>query len=678
MLAVATGLLVGMGLGLGVELRWAEDRVREWLADPPRESATVVWSASSTLRVGQAAEAAAVVADLRAAGFALGTGPLRDRDVVHSGPDAVRWWPRDGVAASIRLIDGRIVATTPKGGAPLPPTVLATVGDPERQRAPLARDARGTWLPQAVIAMEDTRFYRHPGIDAIGLLRAAGRTALGRRQGGSTLTQQLAKNLFTGSVRSVHRKVEEGVLALALERVLDKESLLGLYLGEVYLGQAGGRPLYGVDAAARTWFGVAARDVDVVQAALIAGVIPSPNAWNPVDHPDQALARRQVVLNRLSNVGLITASEAVRLGREPLGLRPVAPARVRLGGYAVAAALAEARERLGVDDVGTGRAIRTAIDPTLQRAAEQSVRDGLASLSSRWADAGAAQAALVALRPTDGAVVAWVGGTDWGRAPFDRARHAAREAGSTVKSLLLLEALDRGLVTADTLLDDAPLTRRIDGHSWSPQNFDGAFLGPITVRDAISGSRNVPAVLLAESIGGRPLQDFFRSVGLTSATPWPSAALGAFSVTPVALAGAWTALLDGEVRSPRLLLGVADAHGDRLVDVPVASRRVASAAAAAAATDVLRDVLVHGTGRGAAALGVGPEAAAKTGTTDDGRDAWMAGHTRDLVVVVWVGLDEGTLGRTGAEAALPVWARMMSAAGPPSGPLPRVAPAEPR
>ncbi len=666
---VAVGLALGLAVATWLSVRDAEADVRAWLAAPPRELPSTVWSGSSTIRPGQRVDLQGLVADLIAAGHVPGTAGRDDSDVYSLHEDDLTWWTRGSARRSLRAVASVVVHTEPADQTTVPPTPLAFLGDPERQRAPLDSASRGEWLPKALLAMEDTRFYRHPGIDPLGLLRAAWVSVRGSGgiQGGSTLTQQLAKNLFVGPERSMQRKVREAMYALAVERVLSKDQILGLYLGEVYLGQAGTRPVYGVDAAARVWFGVPARQVDAAQAALIVGVIPSPNGWSPTAHPDAARQRRDIVLRRMALVGALPSAEAARLANTSLNLSPLLPSRVRLAPYAVAAAVDAAAAALGDDALSAGGLrIRTTLDPALQREAERAVHDGLEAVRAQHPTAEHAQAALIALRASDGTVAAWVGGRKWSESPFDRVSRAVREAGSTVKALTLLIALDTEKALPSTLLDDAPVARSVDGKSWSPQNYDGIFVGPISVRRAVETSRNVPAVLLAESVGLGPLQRFFRSAGLSKATAWPSAALGAFSVTPLELAEAFTGLIDGVVKSPRLVRSIADRDDNLLVTIPSENRRIASKEAAILTTDVLRGVLTRGTGRGAGALGVGPNAAGKTGTTDAGRDAWFAGYTPDLVVVSWVGLDVKTLGLTGGEAAVPVWARFVAAAGPPS------------
>ncbi len=513
--------------------------------------------------------------------------------------------------------------------------------------------------------MEDTRFREHHGVDPIGVLRALAHNLVGgRQQGGSTLTQQLAKNLFLSQERTLRRKVREVFFAAALEHELTKDELLELYLGEVYLGQMGGLPLHGVEQAARAWFGVSAERLALHQAATIIGVIPAPNAYSPVRHPEACKERRDLVLKRMRDLGRIDAGAYERAVAPPLELAGLEPSRVRRAPYAVDVAVDRAEAALGQGALASrGYAVHTTIQPVLQRAAEEAVAVGMAELDAEYPKAAGAQVALVAVRTSDGAIVAMVGGRSYAESPYNRARDARRQAGSTVKPLTMLEALDLGKVTPATRLDDEPISRRFDGTTWTPTNYDGQFLGEVTLRQAIEGSRNVPAVHLAEQVGATRLQRFYRDVGLSEATHLPSAALGAFPSTPLELAGAYTAFDRGTAFTPRVLDAIATADGEVVLDLEPEGQRVASEASAAQALRVLQGVLTSGTGARAARYGVGPPAGGKTGTTDDFRDAWFVGLTPELAVAVWVGRDRGTLGLSGSRAALPTWARFVAASG---------------
>jgi len=657
----ATG--VTLGLAATSALIWvrAHGDVADYLAAPPRPAAGVVWSAPITVRAGMALDPAAFQADLLAAGYERAAGQTTDDDSFTVVNDTIHIG-----AQQVRLRDGKVRETVPAGGIRLRPTILGTLGDPEARRHDISLSEVSTHIEPALLSMEDSRFRDHHGVDPIGVLRAIVYSmVLDRRQGGSTITQQLAKNLFLTQDRTVRRKIREVFFAAALESELSKDALLELYLEQVYLGQMGGQPLYGFEQAARAWFGVGAGSLTRNQSATIVGTIPSPNAYSPVRHPEVARQRRDLVLRRMFDQGHIDANTLAAEAERPLSLSGLAPSRVRRAPYAVDAAVERAEAAMGHGAL-TARNLHlhTTIDPVLQRAAEEAIAQGMAELDADYPRAAGAQVALVAVRTSDGAVVALVGGRSYGSSPFNRATDARRHPGSTVKPFTVLRALADDRITPATLLQDEPIERRVDGKLWAPTNFDGGFVGPVTVRRAIEGSRNVPAVLLAEQVGPHRLRSFLHDAGLKGATALPSAALGAFEASPLQLAGAYTVFASGTAWHPRLIDSVLDAEGRVVVASDPRGNRIADPVAAAQALSILQGVLTSGTGARAARFGVGPPAGGKTGTTDGYRDAWFAGVTPELAVAVWVGNDRKELGLSGSRAALPTWARFVAAAGP--------------
>jgi penicillin-binding protein 1B len=631
------------------------------------------------IRPGMRVSVPAITGDLLAAGFervdkvtepeepeGAGTFAVTDQGIeLWSAPWRGPTGEVKGGQGSIRIEDGVVTKTTPRQGLVLRPTVLGTLGDLESKRESVTLTELSPWVEPALLSMEDSRFRTHHGVDPIGVLRALSMTMLyDDVQGGSTLTQQLAKNLFLTKERTVRRKVREIFFAAALEQQLDKDELLALYLSEVYLGQMGGLPLYGVDAAARAWFGVSAKSLELHQAATIVGAIPAPNRWSPVRHPQAAIDRRNVVLARMHEVGEIDEKQYKAGIEMPMELVGLEPSRIRRAPYAVDTAVDRAEELIGEGVLASrGYAVYTGIQPVLQRAAEEAVAQGMAELDAEFPKAAGAEVALVAVRISDGAVVAMVGGRSYAKSPFNRAEHAQRQVGSTVKPLTMLAAFDQGTASPATVLDDSPIVRNAGGVSWTPRNYDGKFVGEVSVRSAIEGSRNIPAILLAESVGHTKLQRVFKDAGLSNATALPSAALGSFSATPMELAGAYTAFSRGIAYEPRVLMAIADEGGQEILTVEPAGHPIASEQAAALAVDVMQGVITRGTAARASKYGVGAPAVGKTGTTDDYRDAWFVGLTPELVVAVWVGQDEGTLGLAGSRAALPTWARFVVASG---------------
>lgn len=685
-LTVVGGVLLGLLIAASV-LGWqSHAQVQAWLSDPTETAPGVIWSAPIEVRAGQSATQPELAGDLLAAGYSMleqmpetpaGTSPV---GVFVADGDTLTVWTEAMVGPDLRveeglakvvIRDGRVRSVSPGDEVVLRPTVLATIGDPQTRRTEVDLAELSPWVEKAVVAIEDERFRRHIGIDLHGILRAArtnyeeGETV----EGGSTLTQQLAKNLFLTSERTYRRKIREAALALALEFHLTKDQILELYLGELYLGQMGGLPLYGVEAASRAWFGKSPDLLGLHEAALLAGVIAAPNVYSPVRHPERARERRDRVLQRMEELGYASPEEVQEAMDQPLDLRGLEPSLVRRAPYAVDYAVEVAEAELGAGALATrGYQVWTWIQPQLQRTAEKAVQDGLAEVDRIRSRQGEAQAALVAVRNEDGGILAMVGGRSYVDSPYNRAVDARRHAGSTIKPLTLLAALDARAVTlADTLLD-APISRGAGRRSWTPQNYDGGYAGWITVRTAIEHSRNIPAVLLAERVGLGRLQRVWQDAGLSEATPWPSAALGAFGVSPVQMAGAYTVFPNaGVVHRPQIVRVITTADGEEVRRFGSERRRIADAQATALAVSVLEGVIDRGTGARARSFGVKGPVGGKTGTTDRFRDAWFVGFNPEMTVAVWVGRDQGQLGLSGSQGALPTWARFMARAGPAEG-----------
>lgn len=672
---VAAG--VAAGLTITGSLLWmrAKGDVTTYLADPPRTVPGVVWSAPVQILPGQHASVSSIAGDLLAAGYERTTA-LQPEKV---GPDdagqfrittdglEVYTQPMPGIpGGTTRLVvtDQRVVSGAP---ATFRPTVLATIGSWEGRRSAIDLDQTSPFLEPALLSMEDQRFRDHLGVDPWGLLRAVLHNVAGKgTPGGSTLTQQLAKNLFLSPERTLRRKVREVFFAAALESELDKDQLLELYLQEVYLGQLGGVPLQGVEAASRAWFGKSADNLELHEAAMVVGVIPAPNAFSPSRHPEKAVQRRDLVLDQMLRVGAITAEQADAAKSRPLAIVGALPGAIRRAPWAVDHTVDEVEAHVGEGALASrGYHVHTSIQPLLQRTAEEVVALTLRELAEQHPEMNDAQVALAAVRVSDGAIVAMVGSRNYAESPFNRAVSAWRHAGSTVKPLTLLAAFDRDkrLSPLSTIADE-PLTRRIDGRNWTPKNYDGRFLGDITVREAIEKSRNIPAIKLAEQVGAHELQGFLREAGLSRATHLPSAALGGFETTPVELAGAYTAFPGGgNVKQPWLVRSIGEPDGTELITLQHHDEPLATARAASLASAVLQGVVERGTGRRARDYGVSGRVGGKTGTTDEGRDAWFVGYTDSLAVAVWVGKDRTNLGLGGSTAALPFWARFVEASG---------------
>ena len=534
---------------------------------------------------------------------------------------------------------------------------LATLGDLYGEA--LSLEKLPPAVPNAVLAVEDHRFYSHFGIDLRGLTRAAISNIRAGRivQGGSTITQQLAKNLFLTPERTFNRKAQELLLALWLERKFTKEEILTIYLNRMYLGAGA----YGVDAAAWRYFGRSAKRLSTYESAMLAGLLKAPSRYNPRANLDAAKQRANLVLGRMADVGFLSADQARRAKAE--GGQIALAMSGRYGRHFVDWVLEQVSDYVSPDD--RDLIVVTTLDPLLQNKAERSVA---AVLGSKGAAAGVGEAALVGLSP-DGAVRVMVGGWDYRRSQFNRAAQAQRQPGSAFKPVVYMAGLEAGLTPA-TQMTDGPIT--VDG--WSPRNFDGRHWGPVTLQDAMAKSLNSVAVRVTERVGRQRVIDTARKLGLTAElSPRPSLALGAEEVSLIELTAVYAVLANGGRGVwPYGIQEIRDRQGNVLY------RREGSGPGAvvdgehvAAMNQMLTEVLVSGTGRAAA---FGRPAAGKTGTSQSFRDAWFMGFTADLVTGVWMGNDDARPMNSVTGGGLParLWRDFMVAAhdGLPKRPLP--------
>jgi len=548
------------------------------------------------------------------------------------------------------------------------PLLSALAADGREKRRHVTLGQIPPQLVQAVLAIEDRRFFDHPGVDVI---RAAGALVTNLRGdrpylvGGSTLTQQLVKNLVLTPEKTIRRKVQEQFMALILERRLSKDQILELYLNEIYLGQRGSFAVHGVAEAARLYFGKDVANLTLAESATIAGLIQSPSAYSPFRSPDRARERRDVVLHVMVDAGFITKDAAERAVAEPL--KPVARGLDAEAPYFVDLV---AQRLAGV----TGRAdVHTTLDLRLQRMALDAVRTGLASVDARLARRKAparAQAALVSVDPRTGEVLAMVGGRAYSESQFNRAAYARRQPGSVFKPFVYLAAFERGVeerrleLSPATMVWDEPTTFTFNQRPYAPSNYGNEYDGLISLRTALAKSRNVPAVKVAEWAGYDRVADLWKRVGAeTPPKPYPSIALGVFEATPLEMAAAYTIFPSGGIVHPLRMVRAIDT-GLGAVPLPdEPARYVAGPDTTFLVTDMMRSVLDEGTGASVRASGFALDAAGKTGTTNDLRDAWFVGFTPELLTVVWVGFDDNQpLGLTGTQAALPIWSAFMTRA----------------
>jgi len=621
--------------------------------------------------------------------FALDRGVLTIRPRASSLGDAPA---RIRFARAIQSIDvdGRGRTESLQLEPPLLTALITSGGRAKRRTVPLATIP--PYMQRAVLAVEDQGFYSHPGINPIRMLAAAVANVFGDNPnlvGYSTITQQLARMFFLSDEfnaelqageRSYWRKLREALMSLMLERRATKEEILELYLNDVYLGQRGSFAIHGVAEAARLFFGKDVTNLSLAEAALIAGVIQSPGLHSPFTNPERAIDRRNVVLRAMADEEYVTADVAERAAREPvhvvaLAVDNEAPYFVDVVSAQVAEAFPGVTAQPGQVDV------HTTLDLSMQRAAIEAVRTGLANvdrLLARRKRAQPAQAALIAVDPRSGEILAMVGGRSYHQSQYNRAIAARRQPGSTFKPFVFLAAFElaaeagRTDLTPAALTIDEPATFTFDDQVWEPQNFDD-YDGEITWRRALAMSRNLATIHVGETIGFDRVAALWRRVGVgTPPRAVPAITLGVFELTPLEVAQAYTLFVNGgRVRPLRTIQRIATPE-DELRPTPSPAREVARPDTTYLVTDMLRSVLNEGTAAGARGAGFSLDAAGKTGTTNDLRDAWFVGFTPELLAVVWVGFDNNEpLSLTGTQAALPIWTEFMkrALAGRPSLPF---------
>ena len=565
-LKVALGTLLGGFIaGFFLWSRAIRD-VDHFLSRPPLHEPALLLSAPIHLIQGQALGRAELRKDLLAAQYErVSSTPgnnqyVETRDYIQIKTAAFTIGDKGYASSDVKLwiTENRIERIEPVGEVTLRPTILAQMGGLDSKRTAISLANTSPHIATSVLGMEDHRFREHGGIDPIGILRALFHNITSNRtmHGGSTITQQLAKNLFLSQQRTLQRKVREVFFAAALEHRMTKDEILEFYLSEVYLGQVGGVPLHGIESASRMWFGTSASNLSLSQSALIAGIISSPNAYSPTRHPEVAKKRRDIVLKKLARLGRISERQAENASNEPIDIVSGWRGRAARAPWAMDAVIERVEQTMGPDTWNiSGLRIHTTIQPHLQRLAQRTVSEGLQTLSAQTPLAENAEAALVSLEPSTGHVVALVGGKSYFDSPFNRATNAWRQAGSVVKPLLLLSAMNRdATLHPATKINDEPLERTLDGKIWAPQNADRLYLGPITVRKAIESSRNIPAVLLSEQVGLERLKHDYTDFGLSRATSLPSSALGAFPTTPIEAASAYTIFPNGGYRTTPVLI----------------------------------------------------------------------------------------------------------------------------
>ncbi len=581
---------------------------------------------------------------------------------------------RAAMRADLHLRGNRVVSITDAAGRALPllelepERVMLFFGPRREQRLLVSIDQLPDHLVKAVLAIEDSRFYTHHGVDPRGLARAllANLRHGAVRQGGSTITQQLAKNYFLTPERTLGRKFREMLIALTMERLYDKNEILEIYLNEIYFGRNGSVSVNGVGEAARYYFGKPAAKLSLDESATLAGMIRAPNIYSPYLHPDRARRRRNVVLRAMVRKGWLSPDRARRAASRPMhtaGSKRYHRKAPYFMDY-LAGQLADLYSPEALSSLGLS--IYTTLDTQVQAAAEEALSRGLARLEQRHPrlKGKGLQGAVIVMQPRTGSVLAMVGGRDYRRSQFNRATRALRQPGSTFKPFVYAAALDR--FTPASVFANTPTAYTVEGKTWRPRNFHAHGPPRLRMREALARSANLATVDMAVKTGLEHVVETVRKFGFsTPLKPYPSLALGAFEVIPLELARAYSAFAaDGRLAFPLSVKEIVDERGKVLKQRYMTVETVISAAKAYLMTSMLGSVVAEGTARGLRSVGFDFPVAAKTGTTNGYRDAWFVGYTPDILILVWVGRDDGgSIGATGAQAAMPIWADIARAIG---------------
>jgi penicillin-binding protein 1A len=540
-------------------------------------------------------------------------------------------------------------------------TLLTRIHD-EANREVVPLDSISPKLKRAVLAIEDSHFYLHHGINPGGVMRALvanleqGETV----EGGSTLTMQLVKNLFLSPNRAFSRKAAEAVLAIRMEQILEKNEILELYLNQVYWGHN----LYGIETASQSYFNKSSSDLTLAEAAMLAGIIQAPEEYSPFVNYPLAKQRQAVVLGRMRDLKWITAEEEAEARQQPLLVGRVTSFGQSNLPYVTDAVIQELTRRFGRDAaLKGGMRVQTTIDMNFQRMAEQTVRRWHERLyyQGLFQSRTNGQLALVAVDPRTHFVKAMVGGVDFQNSQYNRAIQARRQTGSAFKPFVYYAAFATGRYSPESVIQDTPVSYRDGDGYYSPRNYGGTFSGAVSLRKALEVSLNIPAIKLGQAVGLNRVIEICRALGITSPMePVISMPLGAIDMTPMEMAGAFaTFASNGWHSDPTFIVQVTDSTGNILLDNTPKPKLVLDPWATASLTNVLQGVITQGTGTGAR---VGRPAAGKTGTTSSQRDIWFVGYVPQLSTAVWVGNDDYrplASGATGGGFVAPIWRDFM-------------------
>jgi penicillin-binding protein 1A len=528
----------------------------------------------------------------------------------------------------------------------------------EANREVVTLDRISPNLKRAVLASEDNDFFSHHGINPKGVGRALLVNSQGGEvsQGGSTVTMQLVKNIFLTQRRQFARKIAEAVLAIRLEQILPKDQILEMYLNQVYWGHNN----YGVQTAARSYFNKSAENLSIAESAMMAGLIQAPEKYSPFINMKFAKQQQQIVLRRMQELGWIDQKEHDDAVKEEIKLGKIRSFQGSALPYVTNAVSQELAKKFGRDALlKGGMRVQTTVDVDFQRMAEQTVSKWHGRLSGEGLYKN--QIALVAIDPRTHYVKALVGGVDSKTSEFNRATQALRQPGSSFKPFVYYTAFATGKYGPDTTVYDTPVSYR-DGDGWYyPKNYDSSFSGAMSIRTALSQSRNIPVIKLGKAVGMNKVVETCRTLGIMSPMePVTSLPLGAIGVTPLEMASAYATFANYGWQSPAtVIVRVTDSSGNVLLDNTPKPQQVLDPWASAATIDVMKSVITNGTGKNAA---INRQAAGKTGTTSSEKDIWFVGTVPQLTTAVWVGRDDNkSLGRgaTGGVMVAPIWRDFM-------------------
>ena len=583
---------------------------------------------------------------------------------------------REGFPVQIKFsqnfitVIGRLDTGEPVPVLELEPEEIMSFFSPERERRQLVSITQvPRHLIYAVIAAEDIRFYQHHGLDPRGILRAlyTNLRHLALRQGGSTITQQLAKSYFLTPERTLSRKLKELLMAITIEIMYTKNEILEIYLNEIYLGQKGSVSINGVGEAANFYFGKPVSEISLAESALIAGLIQAPNHYSPYVNKERCRKRRNAVLQAMYKQGWISDQELHTDSALPIigaGFTVYANKAPYFIDY-LADQLKALYPRETLSNLGLS--LYTTLDTQVQAEAERALANGLSRLEKsypqlRRSEPGKKlQGAIIVMQPKTGFILALAGGRNYNESQFNRITQSRRQPGSAFKPFVYLSALD--LFTPASFLSNAPKSYEVDGKTWEPQNYEPDLEERVSVRRALAKSLNVATVDLAMRVGLDRIVNIAKAFHFsTPVKPYPALALGAFETIPLELARAYCVFAaDGELPYPLSLKEAVDERGRVLERRQMTIERVTSPAKAFIMSSMLRSVVTEGTARALLVRGVSFPVAGKTGTTNEYKDAWFVGYTPDILALVWVGFDNGdSIHVAGATAALPIWADLVN------------------